>query len=67
MKKDAQFTFRMPSDLRIELQNIAAHEGRSIAQVCEAFLRAGAAAYSKSGGEFLQRFVTRSSKKRSSL
>jgi len=67
VKKDAQFTFRIPSDLRAELQNIAAHEGRSIAQVCEAFIRAGAAAYRKSGGKFLQRFVTRSSKKGSSL
>ena len=39
MKKDAQFTLRFPTGLRRELQDIANHEGRSMAQICEAFLK----------------------------
>jgi hypothetical protein len=59
MKKDTQFTFRIPSDLKTKLQDIAAVEGRSLAQICEAFLRAGSASYKKEGAKFLNRFVGR--------
>jgi predicted DNA-binding protein len=61
MKKDTQFTFRMPTDLKKELESIAAHEGRSVAQICEAFLRAGSEAYKKQGAKFLQRFLAKTS------
>jgi hypothetical protein len=57
MKKDTQFTFRMPTDLKKELEVIAAHEGRSVAQICEAFLRAGSESYKKDGAKILQRFL----------
>jgi len=59
MKKDTQFTLRIPTDLKKELQNIAANEGRSMAQICEAFLRAGSEDYRKGGAKFLRRFLGR--------
>ena len=59
MKKDKRFTFRIRSDLKRDLEIIAAREGRSVAQVCDAFLKAGSEAYKKEGTVFLQRFLTR--------
>jgi hypothetical protein len=59
MKKDTQFTFRMPTDLKKGLEGIAAHEGRSMAQICEAFLRAGFENYKKEGAKILQRFLAK--------
>ena len=55
MKKDTQLTFRIRSDLKKELETIAAREGRSVAQVCEAFLKAGSESYKKKGSGFVQR------------
>lgn len=63
MKKDSQFTFRMPTDLKVELEGISAHEGRSMAQICEAFLRAGSETYKKEGAKILQRFLAHRRKK----
>jgi hypothetical protein len=57
MKKDTQLTFRVRSDLKKELETIAAREGRSVAQVCEAFLKAGSESYKKKGSGFVQRFL----------
>ena len=57
MKKDSQLTFRIRSDLKKELETIAAREGRSVAQVCEAFLKAGSETYKKKGPGFLQRLL----------
>ena len=59
MKIDAQLTLRIPTSLRRELQDIANHERRSLAQICEAFMRAGSEGYKKQGGKFLQRFLTK--------
>lgn len=59
MKKDTQFTFRIPAELKKELQGIAAREGRSVAQICEAFLKAGSEGYKKGGAKFLHRFLGR--------
>jgi predicted transcriptional regulator len=58
MKKNSQFTFRIPSDLKIRLEEIASSEGRSTAQICEAFLRAGADSYKKKGSGFIKGFLT---------
>lgn len=66
MKKDTQFTFRIPSQLKSQLEAIAATEGRSVAQVCEAFLRAGSEAYKKKGSGFLQQFLSRAKSSSSS-
>jgi hypothetical protein len=57
MKKDTRFTLRIRSDLKKELETIAAREGRSVAQICEAFLKAGTENYKKKGSGFLQRFL----------
>jgi hypothetical protein len=51
----------MPTDLKKELESIAAREGRSAAQICEAFLRAGSETYKKQGAKFLQRFLAKTS------
>jgi len=63
MKKDTQFTFRIPSSLKKHLEGIAADEGRSVAQICEAFLRAGSESYRKEGTRFLQRFLAQGRQK----
>jgi hypothetical protein len=58
MTKDTRLTFRVHSSLKKDLEAIAAHEGRSVAQVCDAFLKAGAEIYAKRGPRFLQRFLS---------
>jgi predicted HicB family RNase H-like nuclease len=60
MRKDTRFTLRIPSDLKKEMEIIAAREGRSVAQVCEAFLKAGSENYKKKGSGYLQRFLAQS-------
>lgn len=59
MRKDTRLTFRVPSDLKKNMEAIAAQEGRSMAQICEAFLRAGSEGYKKEGPKFLRRFLGR--------
>ena len=59
MKKDTQLTFRIRSELKKEIETIAAREGRSVAQVCEAFLKAGSESYKKKGSGVLQRFLAK--------
>jgi hypothetical protein len=63
MKKNTQFTFRVAADLKKELQSIAENEGRSMAQICEAFLMAGSEGYKKDRAKFLQRFLARRGQK----
>jgi hypothetical protein len=63
MKKDSQFTFRIPADLKKQLETIAQDESRSVAQVCEAFLRAGSESYKKDGSRFLRRFLAQQKQK----
>jgi hypothetical protein len=57
MKKDTRLTFRAPSNLKENLEDIAAREGRSVAQICEAFLRVGISLYGKKGSSLLQKFL----------
>jgi hypothetical protein len=45
--------------MRPRREAIAAHEGRSVAQICDAFLKAGSEAYRKNGPKYLQRFLSR--------
>ena len=59
MKKDTRLTFRVHSDLKKNLEDVAAREGRSVAQICEAFLSAGLEVYKKKDPRFLQRFFSR--------
>ena len=62
MKKDTTFTFRIRSDLKRSLEAIAAREGRSMAQICEAFLKAGSEIYVKKGPNYLRPFLARQRK-----
>jgi hypothetical protein len=62
MKKDSQFTLRIPSNLKIQLEEIASSEGRSTAQICEAFLRAGTDNYKKKGSKFIKGFIAQQKK-----
>lgn len=63
MKKDTRLSFRVRSDLKKQLENIAAHESQSVARICEAFLLGGTDLYRKEGTKFLQRLLGRLSTK----
>lgn len=62
MIKDTRFTFRISSELKKDLEAIAAREGRSVAQICDAFLKVGSETYMKKGPKFLQRVFSRQKK-----
>jgi hypothetical protein len=55
--KDNRLNFRVGSGLKEKVERIAAQEGRSVAQVCEAFLQGGLAAYEKEGSKYISRFL----------
>jgi hypothetical protein len=55
-KKDF-VAFRIPPELKKEIQEIADREARSISQICELLLADGVQAYKKEGAKFLQRLV----------
>lgn len=67
MKKDTQLTFRIRSDLKKQLESVAEREGRSVAQVCEAFLEASFENYKKEGTKLLQRFLTQGKPKQKDI
>lgn len=58
MRKDTRLSFRVSSDLKKTLEGVAANEGRSVAQICDVFLRVGSEIYKKEGTRLLQRFLT---------
>jgi len=47
--KDTRLSFRVRSELKEKLESVAASEGRSVAQICDAFLQAGLISYGKEG------------------
>ncbi len=55
--KDNRLNFRVGSDLKEKVERISALEGRSVAQVCQAFLQAGLVAYEKEGSKYISRFL----------
>ncbi len=55
MAKDTRLSIRIRSDLKRTLEAIAARERRSVAQICETFLEAGAESYKKEGTRYIQR------------
>lgn len=59
MKKDTRLTFRVNSNLKKEVEEIATREGQSVARICEAFLLAGSERYKKLGSKFLRPLVGR--------
>ena len=59
MKKDTRLTFRVTSDLKRDVESIAAREGQSVARICEAFIMAGSDAYKRQGTKFLRLMLGR--------
>ena len=59
MHKDSRLSFRVRSHLKKALEAIAVAEGRSVAQVCEAFLTTGCESYKDQGAAFLRRGLGR--------
>jgi hypothetical protein len=57
--KDTRLSFRVRSELKEKLESVAASEGRSVAQICDAFLQAGLIAYGKEGARYFRRFLAR--------
>lgn len=61
MRKDNRLSFRVGTDLKKAVEAVAATEGRSVAQICEVFLKAGSELYKKEGTRLVQRFLTQGS------
>ncbi len=59
MKKNAPLAFRISSELKKSLQQIASREARSISQICEILLTIGTEAYDKEGSKYLHRYLGR--------
>jgi hypothetical protein len=59
MTKDDNIGIRVPTELKKALMQIARNEGRSLAQLCEIFLKGGASAYQEEGPKYLQRLLSR--------
>jgi hypothetical protein len=59
MTKDTRLTFRVEDSLKRKIEEVAAREGRSAAQICEAFLRTGLEQYSRRGSKTIQRHLGR--------
>lgn len=55
--KDERIGFRVSGEIKVALLQIAKKEGRSLAQVCELFLRGGIHEYEREGPRYLHRFV----------
>ena len=61
--KDERIGFRVSSELKAALLRVANKEGRSLAQICELFLRGGINEYEKEGSNYLHRLLVRSKEK----
>jgi hypothetical protein len=62
MTKKDRVGVRISSELKKLLIEIADSENRSLAQVCEIFLRDGALSYKEEGAKFFQRLLSRHKK-----
>jgi predicted DNA-binding protein len=63
VNKDDKLSFRVPSELKDQLKAIAAKEGRSVAQICQAFVKAGIELYDRKGADYLRPLVGRTRSK----
>jgi hypothetical protein len=61
--KDERIGFRVSSEIKVALLQIAKKEGRSLAQVCELLLKGGIHEYEREGSRYLHRFVERTKEK----
>jgi hypothetical protein len=59
MRKNTALSFRISSRLKEELERVALTEGRSLSQICEAFLNGGFEVYKKDGPKYLRNFFSR--------
>jgi hypothetical protein len=57
--KDERIGFRVNADVKTALLQIARKEGRSVAQICELFLRGGISEYEKDGAAYVHRLLAR--------
>jgi hypothetical protein len=57
MPKDERIGFRVPAEIKKVLSEIAKKEGRSLAQICELFLRGGVSAYKSEGTKYILRIL----------
>jgi hypothetical protein len=61
--KDERIGFRVSSEIKGAVLQIAKKEGRSLAQVCELLLRGGIHEYEREGSRYLHRFVDKPKEK----
>ena len=64
--KDERIGFRVSSEIKVALLQIAKKEGRSLAQVCELLLKGGIHEYERDGSRYLHRSLERQKKRASS-
>ena len=57
--KDTKLTLRLSSDLKNRVEEIAAKEGRSAAQITEVFIKLGIHQYEAKGSAVLQQWIAR--------
>ncbi len=62
--KNERISFRVGRTLKADIVKIALKEGRSLAQVCDAFLQAGCAEYRKKGSNIILQYLSRKSAKK---
>jgi len=65
MTKEDRIGVRVPAELKRALIQVAKNEGRSLAQVCEIFLRGGVWSYKDEGPKYLRRLLSRQKKESS--
>ena len=59
MRKEDRIGLRVSVELKKALIQIAKNEDRSLAQICEIFLRDGVLSYKENGAKFFQRLRAR--------
>jgi predicted HicB family RNase H-like nuclease len=62
MRKEDRIGVRVSGELKKSLSQIAKSEDRSLAQVCELFLRDGVSSYKEYGAKFFLRLLSRQNK-----
>jgi len=61
--KDERIGFRVSSEVKGALLQIAKKEGRSLAQICELLLKGGIHEYEREGSRYFQRLLARPKEK----
>ena len=65
MRKEDRIGLRVSAELKRTLVQISRNEGRSLAQLCEIFLRGATSSYKEEGPKYLQRLLARQKKESS--